>query len=163
MKDVDRTREMLRRMVDEEVGEEIVAIGWFYREGSSEDSWRHGPRLLRRVFAARSDHPADHLGSRNILALTPTRVVVFAGRAAPPLVRVRGLVGAWPLGEITVQARAHRAQAYMSQGGGTYETRLTRVTLTFAGADQPLGMDFPRDELARELVAALKAAASAGH
>jgi len=64
MRDIDRLREVLRQTVAADVGEEIVAIGWFSREGSSDDSWRHGPRLLRRTFAARSDHPADQLGGR---------------------------------------------------------------------------------------------------
>ena len=161
MKEVDRTREMLREMVAADVDEEITAIGWFDREGGSENSWRHGPRLLRRVRARRSDQPADHLGSRNVLALTPTRVIVFAGRVAPPLVRVHGLVGAWALSEVTVQSRAHTSQASMSRAGGTYERRGIRVTLSFAGGEHPLGMDFRRDELAREVVAALKASAGA--
>jgi hypothetical protein len=110
------------------------------------------------MFGKRHDHPADHLGFRNVVVLTPTQVLIFAGNAKPPLVRVKGLVGAWPLSDVGVTSKNHTSQAYMNQGSGTYETPVIRATLTFAGGDEPLGMDLPRDELAREAVAALEAA-----
>jgi hypothetical protein len=93
MTELDRQRQILKDAVDGRLDEEIVAIGYFHRQGSSDDSWRHGPDALRRVFAKRADHPADHLGYRNVVVLTPTQVLVFSGSAKPPLVRVKELVG----------------------------------------------------------------------
>lgn len=158
MSEIDRQRQILIDAVDGYVDEEISAIGYFHREGLSDDGWRKGPDALRRLFAKRDDHPADRLGFRNVLVLTPTRVLVLAGNAKPPLVRVKGLVGAWPLAEVGLTSRNHTSQTYMSMGSGTYETPVIRATLTFAGGEEPLGMDLPRDELAREVVAAVKAA-----
>jgi hypothetical protein len=156
--EIDRQRQILIDGVGGLVDEEIVAIGYFHREGTSDDSWRKGPNALRRMFAKRDDHPADSLGFRNVLVLTPTRVLVFSGNAKPPLVRVKDLVGAWPLSEVGLTSTNHTSQAYMSHGSGTYDTPVVRASLTFAGGEEPLGMDLPRDELAREVVSAIKAA-----
>jgi hypothetical protein len=156
--ELDRQRQILVDAVGDLVDEEIVAIGYFHREGSSDDSWRKGPDALRRMFGKRDEHPADHLGYRNVIVLTASQVLVFSGSAKAPLVRVSELVGAWPVSEVGLESHNHTSQAYMAHGSGTYDTPVIRATLTFTDGDEPLGMDFPRDELAREVIAAVKAA-----
>ncbi|MDT4920894.1 MAG: hypothetical protein QOI15_1796 [Pseudonocardiales bacterium] len=158
MAEIDRVKGLLREAVADDVAEDIVAIGWFHREDSGNDSLAHGPRLLRRVFAKRDDHPADHLGSRNVLVLTPTRVLVYAGKAEAPLVRVTKRVGAWPIAGVTATAKNHTAESYMQNSGGTVRTRMLRATLTFSDDTAPLTMDFQRDQLGKECVAAVQAA-----
>jgi hypothetical protein len=158
MSEIERQRTMLTDAVGGLVDEEIVAIGYFHRIGTSDDSWRKGPEALRRLVAKRRDHPADHLGSRNVLVLTATRVLVVSGSARPPLVRVKALVGAWPLQDITFASKQHTSHAYMSQAGGSHDTLVIRATMTFAGGEAPLSMDFPRDALSRQLVVAMKTA-----
>src|SRR5215831_8809374 len=96
------------------VGEEIVAIGWFHRAGGVGDSWRKGPSLLRRVLAPRADHPGDRLGNRNVIVLTPTRVVAIAGTARAPLVRAREVVVDWPRAEVSLAKGARTASSLMN-------------------------------------------------
>src|SRR5436853_7686601 len=118
------------------VGEEIVAIGWFYRPVDVGDSWRKGPLLLRRVLAPRDDHPGDRLGNRNVIVLTPTRVLAIAGSARAPLVRARGIVVDWPRAEVRFAKGARTASSLMNATGNTYQRRLTQVTLTGPGGVQ---------------------------
>jgi hypothetical protein len=140
------------------VGEPITAVGYFLRAGAADDSWRKGPDWLRRTFAPRADHPGDHLGSLNILALTPTRVVAVAGRPGAPWVRAKKPIGAWPHAAVTATAKGRTAESYVSSMGGTQRSRVIRLTLEFSTGDAPLVGDFPRDALNRECTEAVVAA-----
>jgi len=153
----ERNRKMLREAIAPFTGEEIVAIGWFSREGTSEDSWKKGPRLLKRLFAS-GEHAADNLGNRNVLALTPSQVLVFAGSARPPLVRVKRQIAAWPLDRVHLESRTHTGHVLMNATANTYKTKVLRAVLTVAGEDRPLVMDFPTIPISREVIAAVKAA-----
>jgi hypothetical protein len=69
----ERNRRMLREAIAPFTDEEIVSVGWFDRGESTGDSWRKGPRLLRRLLST-SDHAADNTGTykRRTLRATMT-------------------------------------------------------------------------------------------
>lgn len=158
MKDFERVRDQLIALTSPLVGEEIDAIGYFLREGLTQESWKKGLRWARRTFAPRAGVPGDQLGMYSIVALTPTRVVVLKASPGPPVAVPRRIVGAWPRGAVRMERQGVTTESY-SQDRGTARTRVVRVTLHFPDATAPLGMDFlARDGLTKEIVPALEAA-----
>jgi hypothetical protein len=156
--EIDRIKGLLTDQVAGDVAGDITAIGYFFREDAANDSYKHGPRFLRRVFAKRDDHIEDRLGSMNLIVLTPTQVHIYAGRAKAPWLQVTGKLGAWPVQDVRMEMRAHTASSYAQRQGGTTRTRMKRVTLTFADGTAPLTIDFRSDALGRECTEALEAA-----
>ena len=158
MAEIDRIKGLLTDQVAADVDEEITAIGYFFREDTANDSFKHGPRFLRRVFAKRDDHLEDHLGSMNVIVLTPTHVHIYAGKTKPPWLQVTKKLGAWPRQDVRMEMRTHTASSYSESQGGSTRTRMKRVTLTFSDGNAPLTIDFLRDKLGRECTEALLAA-----
>jgi hypothetical protein len=150
-----RIRGLLREAVAPHAGEEVEELWWCKRELAFEDSWRKGPRALRRLFG-RGDHPADRLGALNVLCVTPTRVVVVAGREKPPFVAARGVAGAWPRAEVTATTRSGTAVAESDGGSQSWSTRITRAQLHVPGCEEPLVLDFRREPGSRAVLALLK-------
>jgi hypothetical protein len=124
-----------------------------------EDDGLAAVKWLRRRLSG-GDRPDDRLRGANILVLTPTRLIAFTAkrvRATPP-VEPKGRIGEWPLTGIELKYRGRKAESYFAHGSGTYTSKIVRATLTFAGDEDPLVIDFPDTPLAREL---LKAATEA--
>jgi hypothetical protein len=158
VKDFERVRNQLVELTQPFVDEPIERIGYFLRAGTTQDSWRKGPRWLRRTFAPRTGVPGDQLGLFSIVVLTPTRLVLVKATAGPPVCQPRKVVGAWPRDAVSLRRETVTTDSYRADQGTT-RTRLWRVTLTFADGTQPLAMDFlARDDLSKEIVPALEAA-----
>src|SRR3954447_5128378 len=100
MAEIDRIKGLLTDQVAADVSEEITAIGYFFREDTANDSFKHGPRFLRRVLAKRDDHLEDHLGSMNVIVLTPTPLHIYAGKTKAPWLQVTKKLGAWLLHDV---------------------------------------------------------------
>ena len=158
MAEIDRIKGLLADQVAADVGGEITAIGYFFREDTANDSFKHGPRFLRRMLARRDDHLEDHLGSMNVVVLTPTHLHIYSGKTKAPWLQVTGKLGAWPLQDVRMEMRSHTASSYSQNQGGSTRTRMKRVTLTFSDGTAPLTIDFVRDKLGRECTEALLAA-----
>jgi hypothetical protein len=158
VKDYERVRDQLAELTQPLVDEPIQAIGYFMREGTTQDSWRRGPRWLRRTFAPRKGVPGDQLGMYGLVVLTPTRVVLVKAVHGPPVCRPQRVIGAWPFGALSLTRATVTTESYR-QDHGTTRTRVWRVTLTFADGTEPLAMDFlARNDLTKEIVPALEAA-----
>ena len=158
MAEIDRIKGLLTDQVAADVGATITAIGYFFREDTANDSVKHGPRFLRRVLAKRDDHLEDHLGSMNVIVLTPTHLHIYAGKTKAPWLQVTKKLGAWLLQDVRMEMRTHTASSYSQNQGGSTRTRMKRVTLTFSDGTAPLTIDFLRDKLGRECTEALLAA-----
>ena len=151
-----RQREAMLTLMGPRVDEEVVCAEWFTPAKGMEDDGLAAVKWLRRRLSsgARAD---DRLRGRNILVLTPTRLLAFTARhaRATPPVEPRDLVGEWPLGEVSLQFRGRKAESYMAHAGGTYASRIVRATLRLPGEESPLVIDFPDTPLARELLHAV--------
>ena len=158
MKDYERVRNQLVELTQPLVEEPIQAIGYFMREGVTQDSWRKGPRWLRRTLAPREGVPGDQLGMFSLIVLTPTRILLVKAGPGAPVCRPKRVVGAWPRSAVALTRETVTTESY-SEHSGTTRTRVWRVTLTFTDGTQPLEMDFlARDGLAKEALPALEAA-----
>lgn len=155
-----RQRGLMRDALAGWIDEEIVAAYYFLRHKAWEDDWRKGPWALKRLLRT-SDHPADRVARMNVLALTPAHLVVFTARAKAPLLVVRAPLVAWPLDAVSIASRGKAVTATSIRSDGSsqrWDNRIIRATLSVAGDDRPLIMDFPNHDLSRELIAAVKAA-----
>jgi hypothetical protein len=158
VKDFERVRNQLIELTAPLVGEQIEAIGYFMREGLTQDGWRKGFRWLRRTFAPRTGVPGDQLGMFSIVALTPSRLVLVKATPGPPVARPKRVVGAWPRAAVRMERATVTTESH-SNAGGTSRTRVWRVTLHFADGTAPPAMDFlARNDLTKEIVPALEAA-----
>lgn len=161
MKDFERVRAQLIELSEPLVGEPVVAIGWFLRAGTTQDSWRKGPRWLRRSLAPRTGSAADQLGRTSLLALTADRVVLLRAKHGPPICRPQRVVGAWPLGAVGATRENVTTESY-AEVSGTTRTRVARVTLALPDGTEPPAMDFVlRDGLAKVFLGELESAISA--
>jgi hypothetical protein len=154
-----RQREAMLATLAPVVDEEVVCGEWFLPAKGMEDDGLAAVKWLRRRLSS-GRRPDDRLRGANILVLTPTRLLAFTARRvrATPPVEPRKQVGDWPLTEVELTYRGRKAQAYFAHYGGTYTSKIVRATLTLAGEERPLVIDFPDTPLARELMKAAKAA-----
>jgi hypothetical protein len=139
----------LRGHVDEEVEDAYYAM----RHLGFEDSWRKGFRWIGRRLAS-GDHPADHTGTFNLLAVTPTRVMVFNAKPKAPFVQIRRQIAEWPRGGVAIASQRATAVAHYNQGASSTSRRILRATFTWDGEERPLILDFPNDEHAKAVLAA---------
>jgi hypothetical protein len=157
-----RQREAMRAALAPHVSEEVLLGEWFVPAKGMEDDGLAAFRWLRRAGSS-GEHAADRIRGRNILALTPTRLLAFTGRSVrstPPVVPKK-LIGDWPLREVGLEYKGRKATSYFAHAGGSYTSRIVRATLTLTDDDRPLVIDFPDTPLARELLKAAKAAIDA--
>ena len=146
MREEERQRKVLHDMLGGHVTEEIVGTYWFMRGGVAGDDWKRPFKWLRRTLSG-GRHAADRLGRHNVFVLTPTRVVVFAGRyarALPP-VELREELGSWAFDEVELVSKRTKLSSFMATTGSSYESYVLRATLTVPGEERPLVMDFPYD------------------
>ena len=153
MKEVDRQRSAFRELMAPWVAEEVVCAEQFWPPRGTKGDGNGAAAWVRRRLRS-GDHPDGRLKSFNILVLTPTRLVAFAGRhfRGTPSVEPKEEIGAWPLGEVSLRYRGRKREAFFASIGNTYTSKVVRATLTLAGTDRPLVADFPETPLARELL-----------
>jgi hypothetical protein len=151
-----RQREAMRAQMAPWVEEDVVCAEWFAPAKGMEDDGLAAVKWIRRRVSS-GERIDDRIRSVNILALTPTRLIAFAGRRvrATPSVEPKQQVGEWPLAGVALEYRGRKAESYMAHGGGTYTSKIVRATLTLPGEDRPLTIDFPDTPLARELLRAV--------
>src|SRR4051812_34853786 len=137
------------------VREDVVAAEWFAPAKGMEDDGLAAVKWIRRRVSG-GKRVDDRIRSCNVLVLTPTRLVAFAGRRvrATPAVEPKRQIGEWPLSRVKLSYRGRKAESYMAHAGGTYTSKIVRATLTLHGEDRPLTIDFPDTPLARELLEA---------
>ena len=159
----ERQREALRAMLQPRFDEEVVTAQWFHRAGLSGDDGLRVFKAIKR-WTASGDHPADRVAGWNVLALTPTGVVVFTGRPvkATPPVAVRDLLARWPLEQLTMSWKRHKIEStFFNTGGSTYTSYAQRATLSWEGEERPLLLDMPNDKLSREVLPQIREAIAA--
>ena len=157
MLDVDRQREAMRALMAPRVGEEVVCGEWFTPAKGMEENGLAAVTWLRRRLSSgrRLD---DRLRGRNILVLTPTRLVAFTARYARgmPPVEPKRQIGEWPLGGVGLKYRGRKAESYFASTGSTYTSKIVRATLDLPDEDRPVVIDFPDTPLARELLKSIR-------
>ena len=148
-----RQREAMRALMAPVVGEEVIAGEWFTPVKGMEDDGLAAVKWVRRRLSS-GKRMDDRLRGRNILVLTPTRLLAFTARhaRATPPVEPKKLIGEWPREQVGVEYRGRKAESYFAQGSGTYTSKIVRATLDLPGEDRPLVIDFPDTPLARELL-----------
>jgi hypothetical protein len=154
-----RQREAMLATMAPVVDEEVVCAEWFAPAKGMEDDGLAAIKWLRRRLSS-GGRPDDRLRGANILVLTPTRVLAFTARRvrATPPVEPKEQIGEWPLTQVDLSYRGRKAESFFNATGSTYTSKVVRATLTFAGDDRPLVIDFPDTPLARELLKGTKAA-----
>jgi hypothetical protein len=150
-----RQRQLMRDAVAGLVDEEIEVAFYAMREHGFEDSWRKGPRWIKRRL--KSGHPADDTGTFNIVVLTPTRVLLFNAKPGAPMMVVRRQIAEWPRGALDVHWKGHTAVAHYNSQSSMASTRVVRAIFTWDGEERPLVLDFPKGALTKELLEAVKA------
>ena len=151
-----RQRQLMGQALQGHVDGEIVAAYYGMREDAWGDSWKKGPRWIRRRLA--SGHPADDTGSYNVLVLTPTRVMVFNAKPSPPLLKVRRKIADWPIEAVRLEDKRMTFTSHYNQQTQMSTHRVIRATLTWDGEERPLILDFPTSPNAKEVVEAVKRA-----
>jgi hypothetical protein len=157
VREEERQRLVLRDMLAGHVNEEVLGAYWFMRGGLFGDDWRRPFRAIWRAFSG-GRHAADRLGRHNVFVLTPTRVVVFAGRYARglPPVELREELGSWAFDAVELVSKRTKLSSFMATTGSSYDSYVLRATLTVPGEERPIVMDFPYDKVSRELMKAAK-------
>jgi hypothetical protein len=154
MGDLDWERGVTRNVLAAVVDEEIVAAHYALRHRGWEDSWRKGPEWIkRRLFA--SDHPTDHTGRFNVVAVTPTRVMVFNAKSSPFL-KIRRQIAEWPRGGVRVAWKGTTAVSHYNSGDSMSSQRIIRATFRWEGEEKPLILDFPKGKLSDEVLVAIR-------
>lgn len=155
----ERQLELLRGEIVALIDDHVVAAQWCARAGRFGDDGLRVVKALKR-WTARGDHPADRAPAWNILALTPTRLVVCSGRYVKrlPPVEPKDVLAAWPLAEVELTSRRIKVSSFFASTGSTYDSTMRRATIRWDGEERPLELDFPNDRLARDT---LKLAAQA--
>lgn len=164
MPDDDQGTQYVRDALEGHLDEEIVAAQWFRAPGGFEGKGLG--RVLRNVFKSGGGHPADRLGNMNVLALTPTRLIAFAGRTGWGGLQLKEPIAEWPAGQAKFEHRAERVTASTVRMGApgyastTQETRSDIVTIVVEvpGEERGLEMDLPDVPETHRLVDGLKAA-----
>jgi hypothetical protein len=129
------------------------------REDAWGDSWKRGPRWIKRRLA--SGHPADDTGTMNVLVLTPTRVLVFNAKPKAPLLEIRRQIAEWPIEAVRLESRGMKTTSHYNQGNSSSTHRIIRATITWTGEERPLVLDFPSNPNAKEVIEAVKRATTA--
>lgn len=106
MAEHERQLEILRGEVVALIDDHVVSAQWCARAGRFGDDGLRAIKAIRR-WTARGDHPADRAPGWNILALTPTRLVVCSGRYVKrlPPVEPKDVLASWPLGQVELTSR----------------------------------------------------------
>ncbi|HEX8648729.1 MAG TPA: hypothetical protein VF715_17670 [Thermoleophilaceae bacterium] len=135
--------------------ERIVAAQWFRSPGGFEGKGLG--RVLRGVFGGGDGHPADRLGSMNVLALTPTRLVAFAGRTGWGGLQVKEQIAEWPATEVVLESRARQVRATkLTSASPTgvigFDSDIVSVQVALPGETRPLEMDMPADAASQRLL-----------
>lgn len=129
MREEERQRQIVRDALAGFVDEEIEAAGYAMRHLGWEDSWRKGPRWIKRHLFT-GDHPEDNTGTYNVLVVTPTRLLLFNAKPKPPLLKVRRQIAEWPRGGVRVVSKGTTATSHYNQGNSASTHRIVRATLT---------------------------------
>jgi hypothetical protein len=148
-----RQREAMRALMAPVVGEDVIAGEWFTPAKGMEDDGLAAVKWVRRRLSG-GDRIDDRLRGRNILVLTPSRLLAFTARhaKATPPVEPRKLIGEWPRVQVSVKYQGRKADSYFAHAGGTYTSKIVRATLSLPGEEGPVVIDFPDTPLARELL-----------
>ena len=109
-----RQRQLMGDALEGCVDEEIVSAYYGMREDAWGDSWKKGPRWIKRRLA--SGHPADDTGTINVLVLTPTRVMVFNAKPKAPLLEIRRKIADWPVGAVRLESKGMKATSHYKPG-----------------------------------------------
>jgi hypothetical protein len=151
-----RQREAMRALMAPVVGEDVIAGEWFTPAKGMEDDGLAAVKWVRRRLSG-GDRIDDRLRGRNILVLTPSRLLAFTARhaKATPPVEPRKLIGEWPRVQVSVKYQGRKADSYFAHAGGTYTSKIVRATLSLPGEEGPVVIDFPDTPLARELLKSL--------
>jgi hypothetical protein len=108
---------------------------------------------LRGLFAKRKR--ASGLNQRNVLVLTPTSIQLFACEAHDWPPRAVDDLGTWPIegvGIATVAKETHSTHSVK----GSMTAKYYVITLTVPGAVEPIDLECPRTDSARETILALE-------
>jgi hypothetical protein len=108
---------------------------------------------LRGLFGKR--RRASGLNQRNVLVLTPTSVQLFACEAHgwPP--RAVDDLGAWPVDAVRIATVAKETHSTHSVRG-SMTAKYYVITLTVPGAEEPIELECPRTDSARETILAIE-------
>ena len=98
---------------------------------------------------------ASGLAHQNVLVLTSTTVRLFAcaGTRTP---RAEREVGAWPVTNVRVAARAAEKTTVAEHRGGSVTSRYYVLTLTVPGTERPIELECVRSDSARTTIEALE-------
>jgi hypothetical protein len=145
----------LTDMVSPEIDEHLVAIQWFYPR----DRWKTGPLSFRRLARSLlgSSRLDDALPLQSILALTPTRVLVFGAGTSTGAFALTGLIAEWPRASVTAsRERVDLTTVGFNSSGTGYGGRSSNskkfTRLLLQTPDGELGADLPDRERATQAV-----------
>jgi hypothetical protein len=146
--------ERIRSALAGHVNEEIVAGRLVLGEGSFA-----GRHQLRRWLRRRFDAEARRTYSRYyLLALTPSRIVLFACRVKGSTYPVTRPVGEWGLGEVTIESRGHAVESWFASTGSHYRSRVQSITIRGQDGEE-MRLEAPDGRLSRAVLKTLKEAA----
>lgn len=108
---------------------------------------------LRGLFGRKRRKAGLHY--RNVLVLTPSTVRLYAcdANSHPPVVLED--LGAWPVEQVKVETVAKEKRSYEDTRGST-TARFYSMTLTVPAREEPIELDVPRTDSARETILALE-------
>ena len=153
--DLKWERGITRNALADFVDEEILASHYAMRHRGWENSWRKGPNWIKRHFFA-SDHPTDHTGTFNVVAVTPTRVLVFNAKPEKPFLKIRRQIAEWPHGAVRVAWKGEKVHSSYNSGASSEWNSIIRATFRWDGEEDPLILDFPRGRLSNEVLVAIR-------
>ena len=136
------------RALEGHVDEEVVAAQWFRPPGGWENK---GLGPFGFLFRRKGDKPMERLGSMNVLALTPTRLVAFSGKTGWGGLKLKEQIAEWPVGEFVVGAKQRQAKSTKytpndARANDNIESTWRIVKVTVQGNGLDLSGDFPDDE-----------------
>jgi hypothetical protein len=138
--------------VDGRVSEPIVRALLVGAPGSAEGTLGGA---LKSLFGRK--RRSGGLKSRNVLVLTPTSIRLFTcdARGWPP--EAQDEVGAWPVQSVKVATEPGKKwTAWSATESGSETNYFYDVSLTVAGADEPVVVQCPRTDSARTTIQALE-------
>lgn len=109
---------------------------------------------LRGLFGRKRRQAGLH--HRNVLVLTPTTIRLYAcdAKSQPPV--VLDDLGAWPVNQSRVETVAKEKSSWSDTMGGSTTARFYSMKLTVPGREEPIELDVPRTDSARETIMALE-------